>query len=83
MMNDKFSYNKTKRSSASTLSGYVYRIKSKIIIALLTSNNHVESFEKSLSGGFSCVNIRLAFDTEILMAKCLLKNRSSIHLNQY
>lgn len=28
------------------------------------------------------VNTRLAFDTEILMAKCLLKNRSSIHLNQ-
>ena len=53
MMNDKFSFNPTKRSSASTLSGYVYRIKSKIIIALLTSNNHVESFEKSLSGGFS------------------------------
>ena len=46
MMNDKFSFNPTKRSSASTLSGYVYRIKSKIIIALLTSNNHVESFEK-------------------------------------
>ena len=82
MMNDKFSFNPTKRSSASTLSGHVYRIKSKIIIALPASNNHVESFLKIHSGGFSCVNTRLAFDTETLMANCLLKNRSSIHLNQ-
>ena len=27
----------------------------------------METFEKTLSGSFSCVNIRLSFDSEILM----------------
>ena len=28
---------------------------------------HVRVFEKRLIGGFSCVNTRLAFDTQILL----------------
>ena len=40
---------------------------SKIIIALPTSSEIVDIFEKTLTRGFSCVNTRLAFDTEILL----------------
>ena len=49
------------------MSGCVQKTKSKEIISLPTSNEHVEIFEESLSGGFSSVNTRLAFDTEILL----------------
>ena len=34
---------------------------------LPTNNEHVGSFEKTLTGGFSCVNTRLSFDAEILL----------------
>ena len=40
---------------------------SKVIIALPTSNEVIDIFEKTLTGGFNCVNTRLAFDTEILL----------------
>ena len=43
------------------------RKQSKVILALPTNNSIMETFEKTLTGGFSCVNTRLAFDTEILM----------------
>ena len=36
-------------------------------IATPTDAEHVGIFEKTLIGGFSCVNTRLAFDTEILL----------------
>ena len=39
----------------------------KIILVLPTNNEVVEVFERILMGGFSCVNSRLVFDTEILM----------------
>ena len=32
-----------------------------------TCNDHLEVFEKTLTGGFSSVNTRLAFDTEVLL----------------
>ena len=67
MMQEKFDFNPRKCSSASMLSGCVQRNKSKAIIAFPTCNEHIEIFEKSLSGGFSSVNTRLAFDTEIPM----------------
>ena len=37
---------------------------SKIIISLPTNNEHLKLFEKTLTGGFRCVNTRLSFDTE-------------------
>ena len=37
------------------------------MIALPTDADYVRVFEKALIGGFSCVNTRLAFDTEILI----------------
>ena len=39
---------------------------SKVIIALPTSIEFVSIFEETLAGGFSSVNTRLAFDTQIL-----------------
>ena len=41
--------------------------ESKCCIARPTDAEFVRVFEKSLIGGFSCVNIRLAFDTDILV----------------
>ena len=43
------------------------RNKSKCCIALATNAEHVRVFEKTLIGGFSCRNTRLAFDTEVLI----------------
>ena len=37
------------------------------MIALPTDAEQVRVFEKTLIGGFSCVNTRLAFDTQILL----------------
>ena len=62
-----FKFNPGKCSSASSFSGCVHRDKSKCCIALPTDAEHVRAFEKTLIGGFSCVNTRFAFDTEILM----------------
>ena len=40
----------------------------------------METFEKALSGGFSCVNTRLTFDSEILMPNLIEKDFSK---NEY
>ena len=40
---------------------------SKIIPALPTKHDHVEIFEETAIGSFSCVNTRLAFDSQILL----------------
>ena len=62
-----FKYNPCKCNSASSFSGTVHGDKSKRLIALPTVAEHVTVFEKMLIGGFSCLNTRLAFDTEILL----------------
>lgn len=36
-------------------------------MALPTDAEFVRVFEKTLIGGFSCINARLAFDTDILV----------------
>ena len=64
-----FKYNPRKRNSTSSFSSCVHRNKSKCCIALPTDAEHVRVFEKALIGGFSCVNTRLAFDTEVLINK--------------
>ena len=51
------------------LSGCVHRNKTKCLIALHTDAEQVKIFERTLIGGFSCVNIRLAFDSQILSPK--------------
>ena len=60
-------YNSRKCNSPSKLSGCIQREQSKIVLALPTNNSIVEIFEKTLTGGFSCVNASLFFDTELLM----------------
>ena len=66
-MYEKSMDNPRKCNSASTLSGCIQQEQSKIILALLTNNSIMKVFEKTLTGGFSCVNTRLSFDTELLM----------------
>ena len=58
-----FKFNPCNCNSASSFSGCVHRDKSKCCIALPTDAEHVRAFKKTLIGGFSCVNTRLAFDT--------------------
>ena len=66
-MHKKFGFNPRKCNSASTLSGCVQRNQSKVILTLPTNYEHAEIFEKTLIGGYSCVNNRIGFDTEILL----------------
>ena len=40
---------------------------SKIILALPTNYEHSEIFKQTVIGGFSSVNTRLAFDSQILL----------------
>ena len=67
LMHDRYGFNSKKCNSASSLSGSIERDLSKVIIALPTTNEIVDVFEQTLTGGFSCVNTRLALDTEILL----------------
>ena len=66
-MHDQYGFNPRKCNSASTLSSCIEREMLRVIIALPTSNEAVDIFEKTITGGFSWVNIRLAFDAEILL----------------
>ena len=66
-MHKKFGFNPRKCNSASTLSGCVQRNQSKVILTLPTNYEHAEIFEKILIGGYSCINNRIGFDTEILL----------------
>ena len=67
LLRKNFKYNPRKCNSASSFSGCVHKNKSKCCIAPPTDAEHVRAFEKTLIGGFSCVNRRLAFDTNILL----------------
>ena len=89
-MNKKFGFNPRKCNSASTLSGCVQRNQSKIIIALPTNYSHAEIFEKTLIGGFTCVNNRIGFDTEVSLpnfnkidySKMNIDGSFKVHKNQ-
>ena len=59
LMQDNYGYNPRKCNSASTLRDCIEREMSKVIIVLPTSNEVVDIFEKTLTGGFSCVNTRV------------------------
>ena len=64
---DQYDFNPRKYNSVSTLSGCIEREMSRVIIALPTSNDAVDIFEQTITGGFSLVNTKLAFDKEILL----------------
>ena len=55
-----------RRNSASTLSSCIEHEMDRVILALPTKLEHVEIFEQTITGGFSSVNTRLAFDNHIL-----------------
>ena len=82
IMQEKFSFNPRKINSASTLSGCVQRDVSKVIIALPTNYEHVEVFEKSLIGGFSCVNMRIGFDSEVLLPSFSKQEYAKMNIDQ-
>ena len=64
-----FKFNPKKCNSASSFSGCVHKDKSKCLMALPTDTEQVKLFERTLIGGFSRVNTRLAFDSQILLPK--------------
>ena len=66
-MKDTYSFNPRRCNSASSMSGCIEREMSKIILALPTKYDHAEIFEQMVTGGFSSVNTRLAFDSQILL----------------
>ena len=67
IMYTKYGFNPRKCNSASTLSGCIERQMSRIILALPTKLEHFEILEQTMTDGFSSVNTRLAFDTQILL----------------
>ena len=75
-------YNPRKANSAGKLSGCIQREQSKIVLALPTDNKQMETFEKRLSGSFSCVNTRLLFDSEILMPNLTEKDFQKMKIDQ-
>ena len=72
-MYQKFGFNPRKFNSTSTLSGCIQRETSKVIITLPTNFEHA-IFEKTLTGGYSCINNRLGFDTEVFFLILLKLN---------
>lgn len=69
-------------NSASTLSGCIKRSKSKVILALPTWLNIIQFFEKTLIVGFSSVNMRAAFETEILLLNFSVKDMNKLNIHQ-
>ena len=62
-----FKFNPKKCNSASSFSGCAHRRKSKCNIVLPTDAEIVRVFEKTAMAGYSCINTRMAFDTDILL----------------
>ena len=69
-------------NSASKFSGCIQTEKSKIILALPTNNTQMEAFDKTVVGGFSCVNTRLSFDTEILMRNLTKRDYRAMNIDK-
>ena len=81
-MYEKSGYNPRKCNSASILTGCIQRDLPKVIITLPTNLEHAEMFEKTLTGGYSCVNNRLGFDTEVLLPKFTQAEHSKMNIDQ-
>ena len=80
-MHKKFGFNPRKCNSASTLSGCVQRNQSKVIITLPTKYEHAEIFEKTLIEGYTCVNNRIGFDTEVLLPNFTKSEYSKMNID--
>ena len=72
-------YNPRKINLGSKFSKCIQKKQSKVILALPTNNSILEIFERTITGGFSCANTRLSFDTKILMPN--LKKRDYDNLS--
>ena len=81
-MKNKCGYNPRKVNSTSKLTGFIQREQSKVILALPTDNKQMETFAKTLLGGFSCINTRLPFDSEILMPNLTEKDFQKMNIDQ-
>ena len=81
-MHKKIGFNPRKCNSASTLSGCVQRNQSKVIITLPTNYEHAKIFEKTLISGYSCVNNRISFDTEILLPNFTKSEYSKMNIDE-
>ena len=66
-MNNTYGFNPKKFNSANSMSGCIEREMSRITLTLPTKLEHVEIFEQTVTGGFSLVNTKLAFDTQIVL----------------
>ena len=56
------------------MSGCIERQMLRVIITLPTSNEVIDILEQTITGSFSSVNKRLAFDTEILLPNLIQHN---------
>ena len=68
-LNKQFKFNPRKCNSVISFSSCVHRDKSKCCIAIPTSSAIVKLLRKTPIGGVSCVNTRLALDSQILFPK--------------
>ena len=66
-MENSYGFNPRKCNSTSSMRGFIEREMSKIILALPAKYEHTKIFEQTVIGGFSSVNSRLAFDSQILL----------------
>ena len=82
IIQDKTNYNPRIINSASKLSGCIQREKSKCILALPINSVQMEVFEKTVCGGFSSVNNRSSFDTEMLMPNLKASDYEKMNIDQ-
>ena len=73
LLEELFKYNAKKSNSASSFSRCVHRLKSKCKIVLPNDAEIVRVFEKTVIGGYSCIKMRMAFDTDTKNEKVLFK----------
>ena len=76
-------YNPKKQNSVSKLRGCIQKEQSKVILSLPTSNSFMETFEKTLTGGFSCVNTRLSFYAKLLMPNLTKTDYKKMNIDEF
>ena len=75
-------FNPRRCNSASDRSGFIERNISSIFLTLPTNAETVQLFEKTLTGGFSCVNMRLEFNTEVLLPNLTQNDYNKMNIDQ-
>ena len=75
-------FNPSRCNSASDLNGCIERNPSKVIIALPTNSKVVQLFEKALTVGFSSINTRLGFDSEVMQPNLLQSDFYKMNIDE-